>query len=167
MKTIKLNLNGLGRYDDVAPFVLTDGKLELEIILPKSNGLFFLVAENNEKKYKVLIPEDGKLSIDGLTAGELKCEIKHYVRGELVENYKIETLLLRKLDDSCTADPTVAQLLREVQSLKDENAKLREETTSKIQNLMKQINILQQFAKSCISAIPYINDLKIEEENND
>ena len=30
--------NGLGRYDDVSPFIITDNKLEIKVELPNYNG---------------------------------------------------------------------------------------------------------------------------------
>lgn len=164
MKTITLNSNGLGRYDDVSPFVLTDGKLELEIIVPKRNGLFYFVGENNDVKFQVLIPASGSLILDGLTPGELIGEVKHYLKGELIESYNVETLLLRKLDGSCTADPAIAKLTSEVQIIKGKNAVLAKVLNEEIESLTKQLNALRQFAKDCISAIPYISDLKIKED---
>ena len=41
MKTIKLKCTGVGRYDDVSPFIITDNKLSLHIELPTLNGEFY------------------------------------------------------------------------------------------------------------------------------
>ena len=49
MRLIKLKSNGLGRYDDVSPFLVTDNKLEIKVELPGFNGEFYLITENNGK----------------------------------------------------------------------------------------------------------------------
>ncbi len=38
MKTVKLKSNGLGRYDDVSPFMVTDNKLEILSGIEKWRG---------------------------------------------------------------------------------------------------------------------------------
>ena len=93
MKTIKFNQNGTGRYDDVSPFILADGKLEIKIELPQLSGEFFFIAENNGKQFKKVIPQDGVIALDGLTAGELLSEVKHYLKGVLIKNYKVEPFI--------------------------------------------------------------------------
>ena len=108
MKLITIKSNGLGRYDDVSPFVMTDGKLELKVVLPVSNGEFFFIAENNEVKFKKVLAEDGRVHLDGLTAGELKAEVKHYLKGELIKCYKIEPLILKEVDCNLSGTPEIA-----------------------------------------------------------
>lgn len=116
MKTIQFN-NGIGRYDDVSPFVLTEGKLELKIKLPKMNGEFYLIAENNGKKDRQIInPEDGNILI-GLTEGELNVEVKHYLRGELIKTYKVEPLILKQVYDTLSGTPEIALLLQRTEML--------------------------------------------------
>ena len=47
MRIIQLKPNGVGRYDDVSPFMITDNMLELETDLPPLNGEFYITTENN------------------------------------------------------------------------------------------------------------------------
>ena len=54
MTTIKLKSNGIGRYNDVSPVIITDRKLNLKIALPPVNGDFYFVAENNGTTQKRL-----------------------------------------------------------------------------------------------------------------
>lgn len=131
MRVIQLKSNGLGRYDDVSPFIITDGKLEIKVVTPKSNGLYFFVAENNTTKFKTLIPEDGIVTLNGLTAGELKSEVKHYLKGELIETFKIEHLLLKDLDCNLSGTPEIVALQKEIEELKTAVMVLK----SQLQNL--------------------------------
>jgi len=114
MKTIKMKSNGVGRYDDVSPFMVADNELELKIELPNFNGEFFLVAENNGVTVKRSVPQDGVLTLGGLTAGELNAEVKHYLKGTLIRVYKIEPLLLKEVDGTLSAMPEIADLRREI-----------------------------------------------------
>ena len=120
MRVIKLKSNGIGRYDDVSPFMITDNMLELETDLPPLNGEFYITTENNGVKSTRLISRSGTVVIDSLTAGELNAEVRHYLKGTLIKTYKIEPLLLIEADGNINAEPEIAALRRE-------NAKLREE----------------------------------------
>lgn len=55
MKTITLKYNGLGRYDDVSPFIITDNSLKLKIVLPEQSGEYYLITENNGNKEQRLL----------------------------------------------------------------------------------------------------------------
>ena len=110
MKIITLKSRGLGRYEDVSPFIIADGKIELQVNLPNFNGEFFFIAENNDAKFKKVIPEDGRITLDGLTAGELKAEVKHYLKGALIQSFKIEPLILRSVDCNLSGTPEIAAL---------------------------------------------------------
>ena len=114
MKTIKLKPNGVGRYDDVSPFMITDNQLQLKIELPAVNGEFYFIMENCETKR---IPADGVLTYDNLTGGEIRAEVKHYLKGELIKTYHVEPLLLKEVDGSLTAEPRFAELTRRVEEL--------------------------------------------------
>ncbi len=120
MRIIQLKPNGVGRYDDVSPFMITDNMLELETDLPPLNGEFYITTENNGVKSTRLISRSGTVVIDSLTAGELNAEVRHYLKGTLIKTYKIEPLLLIEADGNINAEPEIAALRRE-------NAKLREE----------------------------------------
>ena len=114
MRTIILKPSGVGRYDDVSPFIITDNRLELKVELPYFNGEFYLVAENNGKTFKMLLPRHGVISLNELTAGELNAEVKHYLKGELIKVYKIEPLLLKEVDGTLSAMPEIAALKAEL-----------------------------------------------------
>lgn len=117
MRTINLKPNGVGRYDDVSPFMIADKGLELKIDLPNFNGEFYLVAENNGKAFKMLLSRNGVIALNELTAGELNAEIKHYLKGELIKTYKIEPLLLKEVDGTLSATPEIAELMAEISAL--------------------------------------------------
>ena len=121
MRTITLKSNGLGRYDDVSPFLVESGTLELKFNLPNRNGDFFLVTELNSKNGGAKqISLDGTLKLEGLEAGELKAEVKHYLRGELIETYKVEPLLLKAVDTDLSATPEIAVLTAEYEIMREE-----------------------------------------------
>lgn len=114
MKQIKLKPNGVGRYDSVSPFIVTDNRLELQIELPNFNGEFYFVYENNDKTDKRLLPYSGQIVLDNLTAGELKGAVKHYVKGELIKSYTVEPLLLKEADGTLSALPEMEELRRHI-----------------------------------------------------
>lgn len=120
MRTITIKPKGLGRYDDVSPFLVESGAFELKIVLPNLNGELFFVSELNGKNGGAKsIPRDGTITLTGLEAGELHAEVKHYLRGELIETYKIEPLLLKAVDTSLSAMPEIAFLTGECKSLRE------------------------------------------------
>lgn len=110
MKEIKLNYAGLGRYADVSPFVMSDGRLPLKVALPAYNGEFFLIAENNGEVTKHTLDGSGEITLRNLTAGELRTEIKHYLKGVLVKSYKVEPLILIDADGTLYAQPEIVAL---------------------------------------------------------
>ena len=120
MRTITIKSGCLGRYDDVSPFLVEAGGLELKIVLPNKSGEFFLVTELNGRTEKHLIPADGIVKLGKLEAGELHAEVKHYLRGTLIEAYKIEPLLLKAVDGSISATPEFVYLKREIEGLRKE-----------------------------------------------
>lgn len=143
MKTIKLKSKGIGRYDDVSPFLLESGELELHVTLPKASGELFLVAELNGKALGALpIAKDGTVSLGGLSAGELHAEIKHYLRGELVEAYKVEPLLLKSVDTSLAAMPEIAALTAECEALRSRSDELAHELTGQKEETKRELNRL-------------------------
>lgn len=120
MRTITIKTKGLGRYDDVSPFLVESGELELKINLPNLSGEFFFVSELNGKSFGAQhLPREGTVTLTGLEAGELHAEVKHYMRGELIETYKVEPLLLKAVDTQLSAMPIIAFLTGECRSLRD------------------------------------------------
>ena len=116
MRTITIK-GSLGRFDDGSPFLVESGALELKAILPDVSGEFFLVAELNGKTDKLLIPHSGTVVIRDLEAGELRAEIKHYLRGALIKVYKIEPLLLKEVDGNIAATPELTELTSQIEKL--------------------------------------------------
>ena len=125
MRTIKLNEYGLGRYDDVSPFLITDNKLEVKIELAQVNGDFYLITKNNGSTEKHYLSSDGKVEINNLTAGELKAEVKHYLKGTLIKCYKVEPLLLIEADGELSGVPELVYLNNKIAAL---NKSLEAET---------------------------------------
>ena len=146
MKLITIKSNGLGRYDDVSPFVMTDGKLELKVVLPVSNGEFFFIAENNEVKFKKVLAEDGRVHLDGLTAGELKAEVKHYLKGELIKCYKIEPLILKEVDCNLSGTPETPALKQKTDALAKSLTELKTTLEEREKELNAKIVALLRFA---------------------
>lgn len=117
MKTITLKPNGVGRYEDASPFIITDNQLQLKIELPAVNGEFYFVGELIGVQIKKHIPADSVLTLVNLVAGELCAEVKHYLKGELIKTYHIEPLLLKEVDCSLTAEPRFGELTQRVENL--------------------------------------------------
>lgn len=134
MRTITIKSKRLGRYDDVSPFLVESGALELKINLPNLGGEFFFVYEpigikDSPVRGKLPINGDGKITLSNLVAGELRAEVKHYLRGELVETYKVEPLLLKAVDTQLSAMPEIAFLTAECQALREKTEETEKELT--------------------------------------
>lgn len=111
MKTITINQNGLGRYDDVSPFLVEKGSLDLSFSLPRQSGDFYFAAELNGKSLGArLIPLDGKVSIKELESGDLTAKVHHYLRGTLIRTYKVEPLLLKRVEETLEGTPEIIAL---------------------------------------------------------
>lgn len=174
MKTIKLKSNGLGRYVDVSPFTMSGGRLEMIIVLPEFNGEFFFIAENNKKSYKQVIPESGIITLDGLTAGELAAEIKHYVKGSLIKTYKVEPLVLCEADGNLTGTPEITLLKAEIDELRAKNceiSKMLAEKETALNDALNRINEKQIAMQDNICALirfaykDYVNNVYLDGGN--
>ena len=119
MRKIKLKSNGLGRYDNVSPFLIESGALALEIYLPDKSGEYYLVSELNGKEKVQRIIRGSSVTLSDLETGELKAAVKHYLRGELIEVYKIEPLLLKAVDTQLSATPEIAFLMGECKAMRE------------------------------------------------
>lgn len=117
MRNIILKPCGVGRYDDVSPFLITDNRLELLIGLPPYNGEFYLVYNLNGKTEQRLLSPDGEIVLYGLSAGEFKAEVKHYLKGELIKTYSVEPLILKEADSGLSAEPQISELKRRISEL--------------------------------------------------
>lgn len=139
MRTIQLKPNGVGRYDNVSPFIVTDNRLELQITLPNFNGEFYLVYEINGKTYKRLLPRSGQLILEDLTAGEMNAEVKHYLKGETVKTYKIEPLLLKEVDGTLSALPEIEELRRSIGTVERAFNEYKESAEKRINALSAEL----------------------------
>lgn len=153
MKVVKLKSNGLGRYDDVSPFLVTDNRLEIKVELPSYNGEFYLITENNNKTDKRLLPREGTVTIEGLTAGELNASVRHYLKGALIREYKVEPLLLKEVEGNLSALPEIAELKaalhgleRQYSALSADFGKYKEEVAAQIEKLNNNVSALIRFA---------------------
>lgn len=139
MKTIQLKTSGVGRYDDVSPFIVTDNTLHLQIGLPPYNGEFYLVYELNGKVSKRLIPRSGQLILEDLTAGELNAEVKHYLKGELIKTYRVEPLLLKEVEGMLSAIPEMEELRRQINSVETSFTEYKESAAEREKTLVEQL----------------------------
>ncbi len=144
MKTIQLYSNGVGRYGDASPFIVTDNKLEISVELPAYNGEFYFAYANNSVGKQCWLDRQKTVTLENLTAGELNAEVKHYLKGELIKVYKVEPLLLKEADGSLSALPEMEEMRLEIASLKqaavqkaEADKKLYEALNTKISSLMR------------------------------
>lgn len=149
MREITIKSNGLGRYDDVSSFLVTDNKLELKINLPNFSGEFFFVYQNGGKTVTKLLTREGNIVLENLEAGELLANVKHYLRGELVKTYKIEPLVLKEAEIELSATPEITYLADAIKALC-----VKTEETEK--RLMQENKMLSEAYNN---AIKVINDL--------
>lgn len=163
MKTIKLKSNGMGRYEDVSPCIITDRKLTLKIALPPVNGDFYLVTENNGEIRKRLLPKSGETELENLSAGELNAEVKHYLKGSLIKVYKMEPLLLKEVDGEVSVEPEIAALDRRIcaiehdlEGFKKTTDERSEKHTRRFVRANKNIAALIRFAFKAYNASPFL-----------
>lgn len=126
MKEIILKPTGAGRYKDNSPQIITDGKLELNIELPAFNGEFYFIAENNGAKFKQLL-KDGSIKLENLSAGELKVAVEHYLKGELIKSYSVESLVLKEVDGGLATEPQISELQRRIAELEEGFAEFKKQ----------------------------------------
>lgn len=124
MKTISIKSRRIGRYDDVSPFLVESGALELKFEIPEVSGEFFFVTELNGISEKKFIPRGGVITLTDLCAGELCAEVKHYLRGTLIKTYKVEPLILKEVDGSLSGTPEIERLRADNAALCDKLAAL-------------------------------------------
>ena len=84
--------------------------------------------------------------MDGLTAGELLSEVKHYLKGVLIKNYKIEPLILREVDGSLSATPEFIELQAVISALKAELAALAQTIAQEKQAAEKRTEVLNEWS---------------------
>lgn len=143
MRIITIKSDRVGRYDDVSPFLVEREDLELKIELPEKSGEFYFTFELNGKIGKpIYIPRGGTIVVGELSAGELRAEVKHYLRGTLLEVYKVEPLLLKAVERGLSATPEIALLTGEVEALKKGTEELKESLTEERENARKAVREL-------------------------
>ena len=150
MRSITIKSDRVGRYDDVSPFLVERGDLELKIELPEKSGEFYFTFELNGKIGKpIYIPRGGTIVVGELSAGELRAEVKHYLRGTLLEVYKVEPLLLKAVERGLSATPEIALLTDKIalltgktEELKKETEELKESLTEERENARKAVREL-------------------------
>lgn len=149
MRSITIKSDRVGRYDDVSPF-LVERDLELKIELPEKSGEFYFTFELNGKIGKpIYIPRGGTIVVGELSAGELRAEVKHYLRGTLLEVYKVEPLLLKAVERGLSATPEIALLTDKIalltgktEEFKKETEELKESLTEERENARKAVREL-------------------------
>ena len=170
MKVIQLKSNGIGRYEDVSPFIITDNKLTLKIVLPPMSGEFYLSTENGEISETILLPRDGVITLENLRAGELCAEVKHYFRGELIKRYQVEPLVLKEADSSLLGTPEIAALRRDLTMLEETLAAEREMALKReyeLDTANKNLSALIRFAYADYRANVYLGGGSVEKFINE
>lgn len=161
MKTITIKSGRLGRYDEVSPFLVESGALELKVALPDKSGEFYLIAElNGETVCSKPIPRDGTVTVDKLEAGELHVGIKHYLRGELIECFKVEPLMIKRVDTALFAMPEIGALKAENEALHKEIAALVKSHTEAFTELKRALHA-QVVAFLSFAYAEYENDVQL------
>lgn len=119
MRTITLR-NGLGLYNDNAPFAVSDLEIKLSG-LPADSAEYRYIAFMNGKRFyaqAVSATENRvKLSADKLSAGRFSCCVEGYQGGVCVRKYRVEDLLITETLGSLEAAPEIAALFRRVETL--------------------------------------------------
>lgn len=139
MRSITIKSDRVGRYDDVSPFLVEREDLELKIELPEKSGEFYFTFELNGKIGKpIYIPRGGTIVVGELSAGELRAEVKHYLRGTLLEVYKVEPLLLKAVERGLSATPEIAFLTDRIAFLAGKTEDFEKETEELKESLSEE-----------------------------
>lgn len=154
MREIKLSA-GLSRYDTNAAFPI--GDLELCVSnLPTCSGEFRLVAYMNSKKIDTytLTRDNANVTIprDKLSAGVFSCRVVHIQGDTVVQNYRIENLVITELNDDLSAEPEITALNARITELTEKTTGFETaltEATETIQTLKTELEI----AKNTIASI--------------
>lgn len=170
MRTVTIKHGRSARYDDGSPFILQSGAFELLISLPAVSGEFYLVTDMNGKKATQRIPEDGVVTVE-VEAGELKSEVKHYLRGVEVARYPVEPLIIKSVDERLTAFPEIADLYARAKALQSaseaQEKRMTEEETAhrKWQEAAKAAAHRGDIVFLSYAYAEYQNDVQLNEKN--
>ena len=118
MRTITLNAKQIAKFDDDSPFLIESGDLQLKFIFPPQTiGEFFLVwgMAGKKKTSTVQIPKNGEIALKCKSIGQLEMCVKYYIRGAFVTEYKVDSLIVREVDNSITATPEIAGLRHKIE----------------------------------------------------
>lgn len=148
MKTINI-INDSGFYADNTAELLTDGTMQITVNLPKMHGDFFMVATNAGRhitKHKLASGEI--FTISGLKAGVFTATLKHYLRGELVSVYPVETLILKDVDGKVYAVPEVEELKTRLSAAEKRMDRLEQDNitlTAAVKKIHARLKTLEKF----------------------
>lgn len=170
MRTVTIKHGRSVRYDDGSPFILQSGAFELLISLPAVSGEFYLVTDMNGKKATQRIPKGGVVTVE-VETGELKAEVKHYLRGVEVARYPVEPLIIKSVDERLTAFPEIADLYARAEALKRaseaQEKRMTEEETAhrKWQEAAKAAAHRGDIVFLSYAYSEYQNDVQLNEKN--
>lgn len=145
MRTITVKPGCMARYDDTSPFLLESGAFELEFNMALTNSNDFFVYTINGATNSLPII-DQRVSIEHLEAGELRAEIKRYLRGELIERIHVEPLILKSVDADLSATPALVELQAKVDQA--------------VQNLNAQAKMYNNAVAAYNAAVERINNIE-------
>lgn len=148
MKTITLTRGKISTYDDKTPFLVENGALEVKFVLPSKTGEYYLVTDNNGKQ-KTFIPQDGQVSLS-VTEGVLSATVKRYVNGRMTEQYPIEPLEIRSVNDEVSAFPELSVLQKSVDDAKASYAEKKDELEEKEKSLDAALQEVKENAEKAV-----------------
>lgn len=117
MKKILLKKYGVGRYDDVSPFII-DGDLEIAFDgISAVNGDYYAVSSCNGQTTRQRINGNIILSKDFLSAGELNITVVYYLNGTLLKEWVVEPLFLKEISSGLSAEPFVSEFIKSLNDI--------------------------------------------------
>ncbi len=185
MVQIIINRNGQSTYASGASWSI--GDLDLEFLnFPKTvSGEFRFISRLEPFEGEIIHMPDFTVTADSprvslprekLTAGIFKSRLVYYEGGRERRRYPVEDLVITDLDNDFVAQPRLDKLEADIGALKsmlEQEQAAREKTEKhfksesdkKFEEIEKHIQTLTDFAKDCITAIPYLYDYEFKEEN--
>lgn len=98
-----IKIEGIGRYNDVSPFILNENDdLDLQIdFLRKLRGQYFIHFSLNEKTKTFNLEHTNRINLDSqyLEAGILNAKLSLVFNGQVYREWRIEPLIIKQLDD--------------------------------------------------------------------
>ena len=151
-RVINLKNYGVGRYDDVSPFMITED-LELSFVgMNAVNGEYIAVVDCNGETLQEKTEGSLKIPKDFLSEGQLNVTILYYLRGNKLSEWKVEPLLLQNALLGLSAEPDIEIIKKKLYSAEEKfenfSKRIDESLKSSDKNIKSNTEILKRLTET-------------------